>query len=185
MNSRDLALISMFAALWVTAQVALGPLLGQLTPIHGIMQRLVGWLLMVLLAEIVQQFGRVSLMATIAALATRIIRQSGALYMWVVGVGYAFGGLSFDLLFFLPLARRLTGRHRHGYLLLISGLSGTCAVVPYLLFKLATMTSTAFLVWLPLYLPTAVTNIALNVLGTALGLSLLPLVLPWTRRVLV
>jgi hypothetical protein len=71
----------MFAALWVTAQVALGPLLGQLTPIHGIMQRLVGWLLMVLLAEIVQQFGRVSLMATIAALATRIIRQSGALYI--------------------------------------------------------------------------------------------------------
>jgi hypothetical protein len=102
-----------------------------------------------------------------------------------MGVGYAFGGLTFDLLFFLPLAWRLTGRHRHGYLLLISGLSGTGAVVPYPLFKLVTMTSTAFLVWLPLYLPTAVTNVALNVLGTALGLSLLPLVLPWTQRVLI
>lgn len=175
----------MFAAIWVTAQVALGPLLGQLTPIHGIMQRLVGWLLMVLLAEIVQRFGRVSLMATIAALATRIIRQSGALYIWVVGLGYAFGGFIFDVLFFLPYTQRLAGRRRHGYLLLISGLSGTFAVGPYLLFKLVTMTSTAFLVWLPLYLPTAITNVALNVLGTAMGLSLLPLVTPWTRRFLV
>lgn len=175
----------MFAALWVTAQVALGPLLGHLTPIHGIMQRLVGWLLMVLLAGIVQHFGRVSLMATIAALATRIIRQSGALYIWVVGLGYAFGGFTFDVLFFLPHTQQLTGRRRHGYLLLISGLSGAFAVVPYLLFKLATMTSTAFLVWLPLYLPTAITNVALNVLGTAMGLSLLPLVTPWTRRFLV
>jgi hypothetical protein len=175
----------MFAALWVTAQVALGPLLGQLTPIHGIMQRLVGWLLMLLLAEIVQRLGRVSLMATIAALATRIIRQSGALYMWVVGVGYAFGGITFDLLFFLPPTQQLTGRRRQGYLLLISGLSGTLAVIPYLLFKLATMTSTAFLVWVPLYFPTAVTDVALNVLGTAMGLSLLPLVTPWTRRFIV
>lgn len=172
----------MFAALWVTAQIALGPLLGQLAPIHGIMQRLVGWLLMVFLAEIVQQFGRVSLMATIAALATRIIRQSGALYLWVVGLGYAFGGLTFDFLFFLPHTRRLTGRRRHGYLLIISGLSGTLAVVPYLLFKLATMTGPAFLVWLPLYVPTAVTNVGLNVLGTAMGLSLLPLITPWIRR---
>jgi hypothetical protein len=175
----------MFAALWVTAQIALGPLLGQLTLIHGIMQRLVGWMLMVLLAGIVPRFGRVSLMATIAALATRIIRQSGALYIWVVGVGYALGGFVFDSLFFLPYTQRLTGRRRHGYLLLISGLSGTLAIVPYLLFKLATMTSPAFLVWLPLYFPTAMTNVVLNVLGTAMGLSLLPLVTPWTRRFLV
>lgn len=171
----------MFAALWVAAQTALGPLLGQLTPIHGIMQRFVGWLLMVLLAEIVQRCGRVSLMATIAALVTRIIRQSGALYIWVMGVGYALGGIVFDLLFFLPRTRTLTGRRRMGYLLVISGVSGILAIVPYLLFKLVTMTVPAFLVWVPLYLPTAVSNVVLNVLGTAIGLSLLPLITPWAR----
>jgi hypothetical protein len=175
----------MFAALWVAAQIALGPLLGQLTPIHGVMQRLVGWLLMLLLAEIVPRFGRVSMMATIAALATRIIRQSGALYIWVMGFGYALGGFTFDLFFFVPRAVTLTGRRRHGYLLLISGVSGSLAVAPYLLFKLVTMTTPAFLVWLPLYLPTAVSNVALNVLGTALGLSLLPLITPWLRNVRV
>ena len=175
----------MFAALWVAAQLALGPLLGQLTPIHGIMQRVCGWLLMVLLAEILNTFGRVSMMAAIASLATRVIRQSGALYIWVIGFGYALGGLAFDLLFFLPYARTLTGRRRHIYLLLASGISGTLAIVPYLLFKLGTMTPTAFLVWVPLYLPTAVSNVALNILGTALGLSLLPLFTPWIRTVRV
>jgi hypothetical protein len=173
----------MFAALWVAGQIALGPLLGQLTPIHGIMQRLFGWLLMVLLAEILPRFGRVSMMAAIAALATRIIRQSGALYIWAIGFGYALGGFTFDLLFFFARARTLTSRRRRLYLLLISGVSGTLAVVPYLLFKLGTMTITAFLVWVPLYLPTAVSNVALNVLGTALGLSLLPLITPWLRSV--
>jgi hypothetical protein len=32
--------------------------------------------------------------------------------MWVVGLGYAFGGFTFDLLFFLPHTLRLTGRRR-------------------------------------------------------------------------
>jgi hypothetical protein len=185
LTSRDLALIAMFAAVWVAAQLALGPLLGQLTPIHGIMQRVAGWLLMLLLAEIVQRFGRVSMMAGVAALVTRIIRQSGALYSWVVGAGYAFGGVIFDLLVFMPGVHRLTGRRRVGYLLLSSGVSGTLTIVPYLLFKLVTMTTTAFLVWLPLYLPTAVIHVALSIVGTAIGLSLLPLLRPWIRRVRV
>lgn len=73
-NAKDLAFISVFSAVWIVSQIFLGPWIGQITRQHGVINRLVGWLLMVVLAELTGRFGRVSLMSATAALATRIIR---------------------------------------------------------------------------------------------------------------
>jgi len=51
-----------------------------------------GWFLMLVLAELTNRFGRVSLMATIGAFATRMLRYTAVLYVWTVGLGYALGG---------------------------------------------------------------------------------------------
>lgn len=183
MDTKDIALISVFSAVWVAAQVYLGPAFGQITIIHGVIQRLVGWLLMLILAELIGKFGRVSIMATVAALATRIIRRSASLYIWAVGAGYALGGFTFDLLFFVPGAGNFNGKTRKVYLLTISFISGALALVPYILFKLFTLTFPAFVIWIPTYAPSAISDVVLNVLGTLIGLSILPLIKPWSTNI--
>ena len=97
MDSRDIALISVFAAVWMVAQITLGPIIGRFSvgPVsfHGIVNKVVGWMLMVVLAYRSGRFGKVSTMTLIASLGTRIIRSS-PLSGFVTGVGYALGASS-------------------------------------------------------------------------------------------
>lgn len=174
MNSREIALISLFSAIWVASQITLGQAIGQITGLHGLTQRFLGWFLMLLLAEITERFGRVSLMATITASATRIVRYSAALHLWVVGLGYAIGGLTFDILFFIPSMRGLKGSYRAGYLIVASIASGVVTTLPYILFQLFSLGSVAFMVWLPVYLPKELLNLGLNVLGTLTAIVIVP-----------
>jgi hypothetical protein len=48
MDSRDIALISVFAAVWMVAQITLGPIIGRfsvgLVSLHGVVNRVVGWM---------------------------------------------------------------------------------------------------------------------------------------------
>lgn len=183
MNTKEIALVSVFSAVWAAAQMSLGPIIGQITGIHGVIQNLVGWLLMLIVAELTGKFGRVSIMVAVAALATRMIRISPALYVWVVGLGYALGGLTFDLLFFIPIVNNFEGKGRKAYIVTISLISGVIANVPYVLFKLFTLLLPAFIIWFPTYVPLAVKDFVLNVLGALIGLSILPLIKPWRTRI--
>jgi len=183
LNTKEIALVSVFSAVWVTAQIYLGPTISQVTHVHGVAQRLVGWLLMLILAELTGKFGRVSIMATVAALATRIIRRSALLYIWMVALGYALGGLTFDLLFFIRRPNNPERKTRKSYLLTISFISGVVAIVPYVLFKLSTLLLPAFVIWIPEYFPKAVISIVLSVLGTLTGLSISPQIKPWSKRI--
>jgi len=174
MNTREIALVSLFSAVWVTSQIYLGPVIGQATTLHGLVQRFMGWFLMLVLAEIIGRFGRVSLMAAIAALATRMIRYSASLYVWVVGLGYALGGLAFDALFFIPLARGFRRGRRTGYLVGAALVSGVLASLPYFIYRLISYGPVAFLVWLPVNLPKEFIDIGLNILGTLTAVAIVP-----------
>jgi hypothetical protein len=169
-SSKELALIAIYSSLWITLQIYLGPLIGGLTGEHGVMQRFLGWLLMLLMARLTGKFGRVTLMAAVVSLATRIIRP-GAVYALFVGLGYALGGLAFDLLYFLP-SKALSARKT--FLSLISLFSGVVASIPYMLYRFAFLGFYGFLVWLPFYLPDLVRSVLLSVAGTLTGLSIAP-----------
>jgi len=47
-NTREIALVSIFSAVWVVSQIYLGPVIGQLTTLHGLVQRFMGWFLMLI-----------------------------------------------------------------------------------------------------------------------------------------
>lgn len=184
-NTKEIALVSVFSSIWIVSQIYLGPIIGQITKQHGVVQRVVGWLLMLILAELTGKFGRVSIMATVAALVTRLIRP-GPLYALFVGAGYALGGITFDLLFFMPLAHNFSGKTRYAYLLTIAVLSGVVAFIPYLLYKLYFLGIYAFIVWIPVYAYGMVRGVLLSVLGTLAGLSITPQIkkssLNWRAR---
>jgi hypothetical protein len=165
-SSKELALIALFSSLWITSQIYLGPLIGRLTGEHGVIQRFLGWLLMLLIARLTGKFGRVTLMAAVASLATRIIRP-GAIYSLFVGLGYALGGLTFDLLYFLPSKAIQT---RKTSLLLISLVSSMIAGIPYMLYRLAFLSLYGFLMWLP----DLIRSVLLSVTGTLTGLFIAP-----------
>jgi hypothetical protein len=169
-SSKELALIALFSSLWITSQIYLGPLIGRLTGEHGVIQRFLGWLLMLLIARLTGKFGRVTLMAAVASLATRIIRP-GAIYSLFVGLGYALGGLTFDLLYFLPSKAIQT---RKTSLLLISLVSSMIAGIPYMLYRLAFLSLYGFLMWLPFYIPDLIRSVLLSVTGTLTGLFIAP-----------
>jgi len=181
-NTKELALISVLTSLWIVSQLYLSPVIFQITRQHGVIQRVMGWFLMLTLASLTGKFGRVTAMATIASLATRIIRV-GSPYSWFVGLGYALGGLTFDLLYFFPPAKNLKWGTKRMYLLVISLVSGTIALIPYILFKFSVLGFYGFLVWIPLYAYTAIKNVALNVLGTSIGISALPQIEVWASKI--
>jgi len=137
---------------------------------------------MLTLAALTGKFDRVTAMATIASLATRIIRL-GAPYSWFVGLGHAFGGLTFDLLYFFPIAKNPEGRAEKTYLLGMSVFSGTVALIPYILFNFSVLGFYGFLVWISLYAYTAIKNVALNVLGTLIAISVLPQIEVWASKI--
>ncbi len=181
-NTKELALISVLTSLWIVSQLYLGPLISQTTGVHAVIQRVMGWFLMLTMAKLTGKFGRVTAMAAIASLATRIIRL-GAPYSWFVGVGYALGGLTFDLLYFFPAAKNFEGNAEKIYLLGISMLSGTIAFIPYLLYNLLVLGFYGFLIGIPLYVYTAIKNVALSVLGTSIGISALPQIEVWASKI--
>lgn len=171
-DAKELALISVFSSLWVVSEVSLGPTISQITQVHGVIERVLGWLLMFMLAELTGKFGRVTMMSAIASLATRIIRL-GRLYALFVGIGYALGGFTFDLLLF-GSKETSEGKHGKSYLILISFLSGTIALIPYLLFELSVLGSYGFILWIPYYVYAMVKGVILSVLGTTLGILVSP-----------
>jgi len=173
-TTKEIALISIFSSLWIVSQIYLGPVISQITHVHGVIQRLMGWLLMLTLAQLSEGFGRVSAMSAIAAWATRIVRRSASLYTITVGIGYTLGGVAFDLLFFLPIINKFKGKTRKAYLLFASILSGVIAIIPYLLYKLYFLGFYGFIAWIPVYIPSAATSLILSFLGTLIGLYITP-----------
>ena len=183
LSAKDSALISVFSAVWIVSQIYLGPWIGQITRQHGVINRLVGWLLMVVLAELTGRFGRISFMSTIAALATRIVRRSTSLYALTVGLGYALGGLVFDVLYFLPFSSSLKGRSRKIYILVCSVLSGIVASVPYLIFKFYMLGPYGFLALSPIYMYSLLKGTLLSFFGSLIGISFIPKIEVWKDKV--
>jgi len=118
-NTKEIALVSVFSAVWVATQIQLGPIISQ------------------------------------------------------------------DLLFFILGVTNFDGKTRKAYLLTISRISGVLANVPYVLFKLFTLLLPAFIIWIPTYVSFAVKDVVLNVPGTFIGLSILPLIRHWRTRIRV
>jgi hypothetical protein len=177
MKSRELALLSVFSALWIAAQLTLGPVLGRFSigpiSLHGSVNRVVGWMLMVIFADLSGEFGRVSLMALIASLTTRIIRLS-PLTGLVTGAGYALGGLAFDAMYFGWYGWKPSSRSGKTFLLVVSIISGTLAMVPYIILKFSMLNIEAFLALIPLYAISMLKGTLFSVAGTSVGLSIIP-----------
>lgn len=169
-STKELALVSVFSSLWIVSQLYLAPIIHHTIQVHGVVQRVVGWFLMLILAELTGKFGRVTIMSVTSSIATRIIRM-GSVYSLFVGAGYALGGFIFDLLF--SILKRI-GKLSSRYILFISLLSGAAALLPYLLFKLSVLGFYGFTLWIPYYIYVAAKGILLTVAGTTLGLSILP-----------
>ncbi len=174
-STKEFALISIFSSFWIASQVTLGPIIGSISvgpfTLHGVVNRLVGWLVMLILAEFTGKFGRVSIMASIVAIITRVIRRSASLYVLVVGLGYALGGLAFDTLFFLPFMSTLKGKKRKIYLALISIISGAVASTPYLIYRFSVLGSAGFIALSPIYIQSTVKGVIFSLLGTLFALS--------------
>ncbi len=173
-TTRETALIAIFSAIWIASEIVLGPVVGRfsLGPIslHGVVNRVVGWMLMLIMAETCQKFGRVTLMSLVAVLGTRMIRLS-LLEGIVVGVGYILGGLAFDAMFF-TCTKGLRGRPRVLLILSSSAVSGILASLPYVVLQLLVLRPEAFLVLTPLYLISTLKGTLFSVAGTSLGLSI-------------
>lgn len=171
-STKDIALVAVFSAIWIVSQTYLGPTISLVTGIHGVIQRFLGWLLMLVLARISGRFGRVTIMATVSSFATRISR-SIQIYAPFVGLGYAVGGLVFDLLYFLPKSQKGISKK---YTIFVSLVSGVVASIPYMLFRFFILGFYGFLIWFPTYAPDMVKSIGLGILGALTGLSVLPLI---------
>lgn len=160
----------------MAAQIVLGPIIGRFSigPIsmHGIVNRFVGWLLMLILAEITDRFGNVSVMSSVAALGTRIIRLS-ALSGLVTGIGYAVGGLCFDVLYFQANNINKNNTHRESYILGVTIISGLLASVPYLLYKYLFFSFDAFRLYVPVHILSSVKGVLFSIAGTFIGLKML------------
>ena len=173
-TTRETALIAIFSAIWIASEIVLGPVVGRfsLGPIslHGVVNRVVGWMLMLIMAETCQKFGRVTLMSLVAVLGTRMIRLS-LLEGIAVGAGYILGGLAFDAMFF-TCAKGLRERPRVLLILSSSAVSGILASLPYVVLQLLVTSPEAFLALTPLYLTSTLKGTLFSVAGTSLGLSI-------------
>ncbi|MBO3809836.1 MAG: hypothetical protein FGF50_09635 [Candidatus Brockarchaeota archaeon] len=172
LSTRDIALVAAFSAIWIASETYFGRTISLITGVHGVIQRFLGWLLMLIMARITGRFGNVTIMATVSSLATRISR-SMQIYALFVGLGYAVGGLAFDLLYFLPKNQK---RHSKKYTIFVSLVSGVAASMPYVFLYFFTLGFYGFLIWFPTYLPNLVKGVGLSILGALTGLSVLPLI---------
>jgi hypothetical protein len=141
---------------------------------------------MLLMAELTEKLGRVTLLTSIASLVTRIVRRTASLYPWVLASGYALGGFIFDLMFFFPALpfRTLQNKFRTGFLLIASLISGLFALIPYLAYQFFTLGIYVFIIKTPVYVYVIVKGVSLNLLGTIVCISIIPKVkraLPFGR----
>jgi len=166
LKTKDIVLIASFSAMWTVLQIYLGPIVGRFSigplSFHGTVNRVVGWLLMTVLAEQTTGFGKITLMAVIAALGTRPIRGN-ILEGIIVGVGYAFGGLIFDVLINLKSQR---GR---GFYTLVSIVSGLSASIPYIASKIYFLGFSGFMMASPAYIFSIAKGVFFSILGSSLG----------------
>jgi len=186
-NTKEIALISVSSAVWIVAQVYFGKYLGSLTHVHGIVNRLIGWLLMVIVADLTRRFGRVTAMTAVSVLATRMARTArNPFEAAIVASGYFLGGLVFDMLFSLYRGDEKEGKKRRIFTLyiLFSGLiSALVASSPWLLYKISFLGFYGFLAYfLSLGAFSTAKQIVLSVLGTSIGLSILPQIRIWRIR---
>jgi len=184
LSTKEIAYISVLSAVWISSQFYLGPIIGRITQMHGMVNRLVGWSLMLILAEQTGKFGRVSTMAAIASLVTRIVgsQRADPLETFFVGLGYAMGGLTFDLFFFFPFTDSFQRRMRNSYLIAIAVFSGTIAALPYLLSKVYFLGIDGFILWFPLNSYRVAKDIILSVLGVSICLPILPCLNVWRLK---
>jgi len=167
-DSKEVAIIATFAAAWAALQITLGPYIGRISigPVsfHGTVNRLIGWYLMAVMSFMVSRFGRITLMASIAALITRIARLN-VLEGLIVGAGYALGGLLFDIL------SSIKKRRGGPYYLLMAILSGFAVILPYWSWRMYLMTPLGFLILLPAYLVDAVKGVFLSCIGVSMAIG--------------
>ncbi len=170
LTTKEIAVISIFASLWIASQIVLGPLIHSVTHVSGVINRVLGWSLMLILARLSGKIGRVSLMSLVASLVTRVARR--ATYGMVMFFGYSLGGAVFDLLYFFPIGfSRRTGRL---HAVVISALSGTVVLVPYVIFKFWVLEPDVFAGFLPYYGYSALKGTILSIMGGVLGLLISP-----------
>ena len=185
MKTKEITLISIFAAFWIIAETILGPVVGRFSlgpfTLHGVVNRIVGWMLMLILAKVTGRFGRITIMVLTASLATRLLRAS-ALEALVVGVGYVFGGLLFDIIIFLPSLRNLQGKVGTVHVFSASFASGLTASAPYLLLSLFLVGPFGFAAASLIYTYSTVKGAVFSLLGTSVGLILLPRIAPLYHR---
>lgn len=176
-KARDIALVSIFSSTWIASQFMLGPIIGRFSigpvSLHGVVNRVVGWMLMLFLADSSARFGRVSAMSLIAAIGTRIIRLSPITGL-AVGAGYTLGGITFDAILSNRHTTNLRGDLKKVLPLFASAISGALAIAPYILLKLSVLSLDAFLILLPIYVVSTIKGIFFSMVGTSLALSILP-----------
>jgi hypothetical protein len=173
LSTREIALISVFSAIWIGAEMTLGPIVGRFTlgplTMHGSVNRVLGWFLMLLLAKLTGRFGRVSVMSLVASLGTRVTRLA-AVEGIIVGAGYILGGFVFDALYF-TLSRARATDPKKAELLVISIMSGTSAILPYLLLKLSVLGIAGFLIFSPQYFYSALKGTMFSIIGVFGGVA--------------
>ena len=64
---------------------------------HDVVQRVVGWFLMLILAEFAGKFGKVTIMSVTSSIATRIIKMGAYTpYLWGLGMPLADSSLTYS-----------------------------------------------------------------------------------------
>lgn len=147
----------------VIGRIVIGPL-----SFHGVINRVFGWFLMTIFTWLVGRFGRIALLASVAALGTRMFRVP-SMESISVGVGYAIGGLVFDIVYYPVYARGSKTEPLYG--LLVAVVSAVATSIPYLLWKLTALGSEVFFLMSPVYAFDVLKGVVLSSLGTALGLQ--------------
>jgi hypothetical protein len=169
MKIRELTLIVMFSALWVTLELSLGHIIGRISigPIsfHGVINRMVGWLLMTVLAEQVRGFGKITLMTVIASIITRVQRVS-ILEGLIVALGYILAGFIFDILVNIKRNRGLR------YYNIIGIITGFMATLPYWISRIYILGFVGFVLSFPVYAYSAIKGLFFSVIGVNVGVTL-------------
>lgn len=169
MKIRELTLIIMFSALWIALELSLGQIIGRISigPIsfHGVINRIVGWILMTVLAEQVSSFGRITLMAMIASITTRIQRIN-TLEGLIVASGYILAGFIFDILVNI---KRSKGSYYYNTIGIVTGF---IAITPYLISRICILGFIGFVLSFPIYVYSTIKGLFFSIIGVNMGITL-------------
>lgn len=169
MKTKELTLIIMFSALWAALELLLGQIIGRISigPIsfHGAVNRIVGWFLMIILAEWTSSFGKITLMAMIASIITRIQRVR-ILEGLIVASGYVLAGFIFDI---LASIKRNKGLY---YYNIIGIVTGFAAIIPYWISRIYILGFLGFAFSFPIYAYSAIKGLFFSMIGTNIGVTI-------------